>query len=95
LLIPDGFSPNSDTINDTFEIVDLPLLFPNFKLQIYNRYGNILYVGNINTPNWDGTTTAGGITTGGNVVPTGVYFFILEFNDGVKEPLQGRLYLSR
>jgi gliding motility-associated-like protein len=95
LLIPDGFSPNDDNINDEFVIVDLPLLYPNFKLEIYNRYGNILYVGNINTPNWNGTTSEGGIKVGGDVVPTGVYFYILNFNDGERAPIQGRLYLSR
>ncbi|HQW68711.1 MAG TPA: gliding motility-associated C-terminal domain-containing protein, partial [Flavobacterium sp.] len=95
ILIPDGFSPNDDTINDTFEIKNLPIVYPNFKLEIYNRYGNILYTGNKNTPLWDGTTTEKGLNVGGNVLPTGVYFYILYFNDGVKKPVQGRLYLSR
>src|SRR5690606_17386976 len=52
IVIPDGFSPNNDGINDDFNIINLPELYPNFKLEIYNRYGNILYKGNINTPNW-------------------------------------------
>jgi hypothetical protein len=39
LLIPDGFSPNGDSINDTFHINNLAELYPNFKLTIYNRYG--------------------------------------------------------
>ncbi|MBF6608913.1 MAG: gliding motility-associated C-terminal domain-containing protein [Flavobacterium sp.] len=95
ILIPDGFSPNNDGINDEFVIRDLPILYPNFKLEIYNRYGTILYKGNRNTPNWNGTTTEGGVQIGNNVVPTGVYFYILEFNDGVQNPVQGRLYLSR
>ncbi|MBM6498282.1 gliding motility-associated C-terminal domain-containing protein, partial [Flavobacterium macrobrachii] len=95
IVIPDGFSPNNDTINDTFEIVNLPIIYPNYKLEIYNRYGNILYTGNKNTPFWDGTTTEKGMNVGGNIVPTGVYFYILYFNDGVKKPVQGRLYLSR
>ncbi len=95
ILIPDGFSPNEDGINDYFVIRNLPELYPNYKIEIYNRYGNILYKGDRNTQNWDGTSSQGGVTIGGNVVPTGVYFFILEFNDGTKNPIQGRLYLSR
>jgi gliding motility-associated-like protein len=95
IVIPDGFSPNSDNINDEFVIVNLPELYPNFRLEIYNRYGNILYKGNINTPNWDGTASQGGLKVGDGEVPVGVYFFILEFNDGQRKPLQGRLYLSR
>jgi mucin-2 len=95
IAIPDGFSPNDDGINDEFVIVDLPERYPNFKLEIYNRYGTILYKGNINTPNWDGKSSAGGVKLGSGVAPVGVYFYILEFNDGTRKPVQGRVYLSR
>jgi gliding motility-associated-like protein len=95
ILIPDGFSPNGDNVNDEFVIKDIEIDYPRFTIEIYNRYGSILYKGNINTPNWNGTTTVGGMKFGNNVVPVGVYFYILEFNDGIKEPKQGRLYLSR
>lgn len=95
ILIPDGFSPNGDTINDTFVIVNLDTLYPNFKLEIYNRYGNIVYKGSIQTPNWDGTSNQGGLKLGDGVLPNGVYFYILEFNDGERKPIQGRVYLNR
>jgi mucin-2 len=95
LLIPDGFSPNDDTVNDEFVIKNLPLKFPNFKLEIYNRYGNSVYSGNANTPNWNGTTTEKGIKVGNEKLPVGVYFYVLDFNDGLKKPKQGRVYLSR
>ena len=95
ILIPDGFSPNGDTVNDEFVIKNIESAFPNFTLEIYNRYGNILYKGNRNTPNWDGTATQGGIKIGETTLPVGVYFYILEYNDGINKPKQGRLYLSR
>lgn len=95
ILIPDGFSPNNDGINDQFVINELSELYPNFKLEIYNRYGSILYKGNKNTTHWDGTTTEGGLKMGNQNVPAGVYFYVLEFNDGIKKPKQGRVYLSR
>jgi mucin-2 len=95
LLIPDGFSPNEDTVNDEFVIKNLPLKFPNFKLEIYNRYGNLLYSGNANTPNWNGTTSEKGVKVGNEKLPVGVYFYVLDFNDGLKKPKQGRVYLSR
>jgi mucin-2 len=95
ILIPDGFSPNGDGINDGFTIRNLRELYPNFRLEIYNRYGNLLYKGNNFIPDWDGTTTEGGLKMGGNQVPVGVYFYILEFNDGIRKAVQGRVYLSR
>jgi gliding motility-associated-like protein len=91
LIIPDGFSPNNgDAINDEFHIVNLDILYPNFKLSVYNRYGNILYEGNINSQRWDGTSK-----NSDKVLPVGVYFYILEFNDGERNPIQGRVYLGR
>ncbi|WNM20182.1 T9SS type B sorting domain-containing protein [Flavobacterium capsici] len=95
LIIPDGFSPNNDGINDDFHIVNLDILYPNFKLEIYNRYGNLIYVGNKNTPRWDGTTTEKSLRLGSNLLPSGVYFFIIYFNDGTRKPYQGRVYLNR
>ena len=95
LLIPDGFSPNNDGVNETFEIKNLAEIYPNYKIEIYNRYGNLLYTGNIKTPNWNGTTSESGINLGTSEVPVGVYFYILEFNDGIQKPIQGRVYLIR
>ena len=90
LTIPDGFSPNNDTINDVFDILYLDDLYPNYKLSIYNRYGNTIYEGNINSPKWDGTWKGND-----TVLPVGVYFYVLEFNDGERNPKQGTVYLSR
>ena len=94
IVIPDGFSPNGDGINEVFEIKNIRTLYPNFTLEIFNRYGNILYKGNANSLDWDGTSDKG-IQIGGNKLPVGVYFYIINFNDGSRKPLQGRVYLSR
>ena len=94
IIIPDGFSPNGDLINDTFDIDNLNLLYPNFDMEIYNRYGNLVYTGNANTPRFDGTSNQSRLVSNGNL-PVGVYFYILSLNDGTTDPIQGRLYLSR
>ena len=94
IVIPDGFSPNDDGINDDFVIKNIRVLYPDFYLQIYNRYGNILYEGDTNTPDWDGTSDKGR-EFGNGVLPVGVYFFILELRDSTNRTIQGRVYLSR
>ena len=94
LIIPDGFSPNGDGVNDDFHIVNLNDLYPNFRLKIFNRYGNILYEGDRQTPRWNGTSNRGN-TLSDNTLPTGVYFYILDFNDGERKSKQGRVYLNR
>lgn len=93
LMIPDGFSPNGDGTNDTFNIPNIEFLFPNFTLEIYNRYGNVMYKGNRNTPDWDGRSNQSAVIDG--VAPNGVYFYIVNFNKDNKPPQQGRLYLNR
>lgn len=93
LVIPDGFSPNGDGVNDTFDVDNLEVLHPNFDMEIYNRYGNLVYRGNASSPRFDGTSNQS--TIGDKVLPVGVYFYIFNFNDGENRPVQGRLYLSR
>lgn len=93
-MIPDGFSPNGDGVNDTFRIPEIEFLYPGFSFEIYNRYGNLLFKGNSNNPEWDGHATESGTVTSG-VVPNGVYFYIVYFNRDNKGPKQGRLYLNR
>ncbi len=92
--IPEGFSPNGDGINDRFVIPDIAENYPNYTIEFYNRYGNVVYKGNASTPDWDGITNQSG-TLGNDVLPVGVYFYILNYNDGQTSPIQGKLYLSR
>ena len=94
LIIPDGFSPNGDGTNDTFDIDHLGVLYPNFAIEIFNRYGNMVYKGNDHAPRFDGTSNQSR-TMGSGHLPVGVYFYIFYFNDSENKPEQGRLYLSR
>ncbi|QCX01098.1 gliding motility-associated C-terminal domain-containing protein [Aggregatimonas sangjinii] len=86
--IPDGFSPNGDGRNDTFFVPNVETIYPDFTLQILNRYGSSLFKGNRNNPAWDGSGTGG-------TAPNGVYFYIIEFNKDGRAAEQGRLYLNR
>lgn len=97
LFIPDGFSPNDDAdhLNEEFYVKDIELLYPQFVLEIYNRYGSMVYKGNINTPRFNGKSNQTTLV-GSEILPTGVYFYIIHFNDAIgTKPKQGRLYLSR
>ena len=78
--IPQGFSPNADNINDVFEIDNLFNIYPNFELNIYSRYGNLIYQGSNNDVFWNGIANKG-IAFNNQLVPTGVYFYVLHLND--------------
>ena len=94
LLFPEGISPNGDGSNDTFNIENIEREYPNYTISIRNRWGDLIYKGNANTPDWDGTTNQSG-SLGDDVLPVGVYFYLLDFNDGVTAPRRGKIYLSR
>ena len=73
---------------------NVDIIYPNFEIEIYNRYGNIVYKGRANSPRFDGTSNQARTVVKGDL-PVGVYFYIFNFNDGETKPEQGRLYLSR
>ena len=88
IIIPDIFTPNGDGINDVFIIPDLNILYPNYNIEIYNRYGNIVYKGNSNTEPFDGTSNDKYFINN-DILPTGVYFYIINFNKDDKQAVQG------
>ena len=90
--IPQGFSPNNDTKNDWFNIQGLYDIFTNHKLEIYNRYGEIIFVGNNDKP-WYGKINRG-LNNTGNTAPVGTYFYILNLNDPNYEPFIGWVYVN-
>ena len=89
--VPQGFSPNGDGINDTFEISGLKNIF-NYDLLIYSRLGNLIYKGDTNVDFWDGTPNQG---LGGMQAPTGVYYWVLYLNDADFKDMTGWVYLNR
>lgn len=89
--VPDGFSPNGDSVNDTFEITGIKDIF-DYKLFIYSRLGNIIYEGDNGDPFWDGTPNKG---LGGSELPTGTYFWVLKLNTTEFQDMTGWVYLNR
>ncbi|MBK5209827.1 MAG: gliding motility-associated C-terminal domain-containing protein, partial [Flavobacteriaceae bacterium] len=88
--IYDGFSPSGNGVNDTFKLGNLRDLYPNFKVEFFNRWGTLVYTANASKPDWDGR-----LNGDGELVPAGVYYFIINFNKNDRKPIQRRLYLSR
>lgn len=72
--VPNVFTPNGDGINDVFKVNLSGENLGNFYINIYDRWGILVFSSpNINYK-WDGRTTSGL-----KVVP-GTYFYILDLN---------------
>ncbi len=93
LFIPEVFSPNADGINDKFVILGLER-YPNNSVIIINRWGNKVFEAAPYNNDWDGTNQFG-ITIGGNQLPVGTYYYILNLGDSENKPIRGFIYLTR
>ncbi len=94
----DGVSPNGDNQNDTFDLLiedvyNIPEAFPDFELQIFNRYGSLVYEGNSDTEEFRGESNTS--VRLGDDLPSGTYFYIFVPNFENNLPIQGSFYLSR
>ncbi|UPQ78476.1 gliding motility-associated C-terminal domain-containing protein [Flavobacterium azooxidireducens] len=68
LIVYNEFSPNGDGANETFRI-DCIENFPNNKLEVYNRYGRLVFSQNGYNNNWDGTANVSGVVTRDEKLP--------------------------
>ena len=69
------------------------LRFLPFSLEIYNRYGTVVYKANADTPEFDGTSNVS--LSIGDDLPSGVYYYIFNPNFKNNAPIQGSFYLSK
>lgn len=72
LIIPNVFTPNGDGMNDEFTLRNSNI--NEFKFEVYNRWGNLIYTSVAPQISWDGRTTAG------IEAPAGTYFWTVSAN---------------
>ena len=85
LTIPNAFSPNGDRINDEWVIENINQWAP-LQVQIFNRWGAILYENYNEYIPWDGKFN-------GKDIPVGTYYFIITIKN--HQPFTGALTITR
>jgi gliding motility-associated-like protein len=87
IIIPNAFSPNGDGINDRWNIEPLDL-FNDADLQVYNRYGQLVFrnIGIIKP--WNGTRN-------GTPLPVGTYYYVLDLKIKNEKPMTGSVTILR
>jgi gliding motility-associated-like protein len=73
IIIPNGISPNGDGKNDTW-IINVIYKFPNNEVEVYNRWGELLYSKKGYDNTWDGSYK-------GKPLPIGTYYYVVKLND--------------
>ena len=85
------FSPNGDSLNQYFKVY-LVSQYPENKLFIFNRWGDLVF----KAEPYDNTWT--GLSTNGDVLPEGVYFYRFEYaliSEGKTAAISSKLILKR
>ena len=92
--VPQGFSPNGDSINDVFEISGLLNIYENFELKIYSREGTLIYRGGNSQGFWNAIPNTG-LLYEKKLVPVGTYYYVLLLNDPLwPTPIIGYVYVN-
>ncbi|MCD9636251.1 Ig-like domain-containing protein, partial [Tenacibaculum maritimum] len=94
ITIYNELTPNGDGDNDTFYI-DAINKYPNNSLEIYNRWGNLVYSKKGYDNTFEGISNGRVNISEGAKLPAGTYFYVLDLSKVGKEPLKGWLYINR
>lgn len=95
IFVPGGFSPNQDGMNDYF-VIRRPSQ-TTIQLEIFNRWGNLIYRSADYKNDWNGRTNQPGNVLGAEI-PDGTYFYIINGIDratGKVTRLNGYITLKR
>jgi len=87
VLIPDGFSPNGDSYNQTFYIEGLE--YTDNELIITNMAGAVVYRAKNYYNDWEGTNMDG------RPLPEGTYYYFLTIRSPLQEKRSGYVILKR
>ncbi len=79
IIMPNAFSPNNDGLNDVFSVKGLYI--KDFRMQIFDRWGNIVHVLENLNQTWNGTSES-------KITPAGVYIYTIEATDTLGERLE-------
>ncbi len=82
VFIPQGFSPNGDGINDLFVIRGTNGL--TVDLEVYNRWGNLVYKNADYKNDWDGRSNTNLNIGTSQGLPEGTYFYVVRLSNGME-----------
>lgn len=85
--IPNAFSPNGDGINDSWAIKS-PEAFDGSTIEIYNRYGQIVFRSRGYSNQWNGTYN-------GKPVPSGTYYYVIDLKSDNEPNITGWIFIVR
>ena len=84
--IPNAFTPNRDGVNEIWELENIEN-YPDVRVEIFNRWGNLIFTSNGYGTPWDGTYN-------GEELPVATYYYMIYLNSSEK-PISGNVTIIR
>ena len=91
IIVPTAFTPDGDNVNDFWSLENIDEIYPNNKVFIYNRWGNIIFesqAGSYEQYPWSGTFN-------GEKLPVGSFYYIIDYNDGYTDTSNGTVSILK
>ncbi len=88
IIVNNIITPNGDNINDTWVIQNSHRI-PNAVINVYNRWGNLVFTSTNYNNDWDGTSKSTGET-----LPTGSYYYIIDTLGNGEAIITGWIYIT-
>ncbi len=91
LYVPSGFSPDNDGINDEFIAVGSGINLDYFNMQIYNRWGEVIFESNDLYRGWNGKLN------NDRYASNGTYYWLITYtdNNGIEYKKSGNVTVIR
>jgi len=91
IVIPQLITPNGDGKNDIWIIQNIEQ-YPEIKVWVYNRWGNLVHQAQPYLNDWNGSYTQGGDVNG--PLPAATYFYLIDTNKKSQDPYKGYLEIQ-
>jgi gliding motility-associated-like protein len=86
--VPNTFTPNGDGINDVWRIRGLRTFEEGLTIEIYNRWGDMVFETNDYQNDWGGTYQ-------NKQLPAATYYYVIKFNGEDRDPMKGPVTIIR
>ena len=93
VVISKAVTTYTDGKNDFFTVTGVETCGFTVELQIFNRWGAMIYESQNYQNDWNGSTSKGSIGSS-NYVPTGTYYYVINLRNSGLKPFAGPIYVA-
>ncbi len=93
VIISKAVTPNGDQYNQFFTITGVETCGFVFDVQIFNRWGSLVFKSDNYQNNWSGESSKHSVGSA-NTLPSGTYYYIVTLKNSGLNPITGPIYLG-